>query len=563
MNGAELLCRALSAQGVDVVFGHPGGAILPFYDALFRVGAPRHVLMRHEQGAAHAADGYARVTGRPGVCVATSGPGATNLVTGLATSLMDGVPIVAVTGQVSTAVMGTDAFQEIDILGITLPVTKHGYLVERVGDLPRIVAEAFRLALSGRPGPVLIDVPKDVQNAAYEGAPPAPVREKPKAAAPVDTDALERVVALVNQAQRPVVMAGRGVVISETTAVLRALAEVADLPVVTTLLGLDAFPASHPLALGMPGMHGTARANHAIQRADLIIGLGLRFDDRVIGRRDRFAPLATIIHADIDPASVGRTIRAAVPLIGDLRVTLPALASRTAPAKRPAWWTEISQWSREAEPEDGARDTVGPLTGRAATRALAVQIAAAGAAVTTDVGQHQMWLAQELLDAAPGTHLTSGGLGTMGYGLPAALGAAVARPGRPVWAVLGDGGFQMTVQELATLADERLPVRVAVMNNGFLGMVRQWQELFYDRRYSASAISNPDFVLLAKAYGIPARAVSRIEELDAALQWADGVTGPVLLDLQIAREENVYPLVPSGAALDEMVMAPRTSGVAG
>ncbi len=563
---ADALCHALVAQGVDVLFGHPGGAILPFYDALHRAGAPRHVLMRHEQGAAHAADGYARATGRVGVCVATSGPGATNLVTGLAAAIMDGVPMVAITGQVPSTVLGTDAFQETDVIGVTMPVTKHGYLVEKAADLPSVVAEAFQLAVSGRPGPVLIDIPKDVQNAlcpAVVARAPDDIRRAnagpvphPSRAGQLRDPEISHVAELVNRAERPVVMIGRGVVSSGTTAQLRQLIH-ADLPVIPTLLGLDGFPATHPNCLGMPGMHGTVRANRAIQRADLILGLGLRFDDRVIGRPDRFAPNAVVVHVDIDAASMGRTIRPHVRLVGDLRAVLPALAESIARRDRAAWWSELRAWSREPEPAEPWTAPQGPLTGRAACRGLAARIAASDAVVATDVGQHQMWLAQELRDASPRTHLTSGGLGAMGYALPAGVGAAVGCPDRPVWVVAGDGGFQMTMQELATAVQERLRLRIAVVNNGFLGMVRQWQELFYSRRYSAVEIPGPDFTQIARAYEIPARAVSWCDELEPALAWAEAEPGPVLLDLHVEREDNVYPMVPSGAALDEMVTTPN------
>ena len=586
MTAAEALCHALVTEGVDIVFGHPGGAILPFYDALYRVGAPRHVLMRHEQAAAHAADGYARATGRVGVCIATSGPGATNLVTGLATAQMDSVPVVAITGQVPSTLRGQDAFQETDILGITIPITKHGFVVERPEDLPAIVREAFRIARSGRPGPVLIDIPKDVQTGACpfepanaadsdasakvlpwrpayhaNGAEPSTNGKRPAYSRAHIDAALDAAAKLLNEAERPVIMAGRGVVVAGMAEMLRELAERADLPVVTTLLGLDAFPATHPLALGMPGMHGTVRACRAIQRADVVLGLGLRFDDRVTGPTARFAPGARIIHMDIDAAVIGRTIQPALRIVGDLRETLPALLERIAPADHADWWAELREWPREAAPAastgGAASAAAGPLTAREAARALAARIAAGGGIVATDVGQHQMLIAQELRDAAPGSHLTSGGLGTMGYALPAALGAALGRPDRPVWAVAGDGGFQMTLQELATVVQERVPVRIAVLNNGYLGMVRQWQELFYERRYSASRIAGPDFTMLARAYGIPARRVCHLAELDDALEWAEHAAGPALLDLRLPAEENVFPMVPPGAALDEIITAPN------
>jgi acetolactate synthase-1/2/3 large subunit len=480
---------------------------------------------------------------------------------------MDGVPVVAITGQVPTRALGTDAFQETDVLGVTMPVTKHGFMVERAEDLETIVCEAFRIARGGRPGPVVIDIPKDVQSSPWRAATPSRNGRSagaiPPAAAAVRAieetlapHALDTAARLLNDAARPLVLAGRGIVASGSAPLLRSLAERADLPVVTTLLGLDGFPATHPLALGMPGMHGTVRACHAIQRADVILGLGIRFDDRVTGAPGTFARNATIVHADIDPGCFGRTVHSHVRLPGDLRATLPALLARIAARRQPEWWHELRQWPREAAPDEPVAEPCAPLTGRAACRGLAARIARARAIVVTDVGQHQMWLAQELGDADPGTHLTSGGLGTMGYALPAALGAATGRRDRAVWVVAGDGGFQMTLQELATVVQEALPLRIAVVNNGFLGMVRQWQELFYQRRYSASELSGPDLPCLARAYGIPARAVERQGELDDALDWADAARGPVLLDLRVAREENVYPMVPPGAALDQVVPAP-------
>jgi len=583
VTGAELLCETLLALDVRVLFGHPGGAILPFYDALHERRGLRHVLTRHEQAAAHAADGYARATGRTGVCVSTSGPGATNLVTGLATAQMDSVPLVAITGQVARASLGTEAFQETDIVGVTMAVTKHGFLVQRPEDLPGVVEEAFRLARSGRPGPVLIDVPKDVQAASVSaalipsrprrsswasgvchqgGATPAEgAREGPGRSHGVPRELAERldeVASLLNGAGRPVIIAGRGVVLAGVSRLMRMMAERADLPVATSLLGLDTFPAGHPLALGLPGMHGTERANHAIQNADLVLGLGLRFDDRIVGRAADFARKARIVHFDIDPASVGRTIRPHLSVLGDLRITLPELARRAAVASRPTWRSQIERWSREAEPRTEPSFPMGPLGARHAVRAVARRVSETGAMVSTDVGQHQMWLAQELPDVAPRAHLTSGGLGTMGYALPAAIGAALGRPGCPVWAVSGDGGFQMNLQELATVVQEAIPLRIAVINNGFLGMVRQWQERFYGGRYSASEISGPDLVALAGAYGIPGFAVDRAEMLEQVLDTAVDMRGPVLLDLRVTREENVYPIVPSGAALDELVMAPET-----
>lgn len=555
--GAQLLHHALVREGVQVLFGHPGGAILPFYDVLHREGRLRHVLCRHEQAAAHAADGYARASGRVGVCVATSGPGATNLVTGLATALMDSVPLVAVTGQVPTRMMGTEAFQETDILGITLPVTKHGFLVREAAEIPETLREAFRLARSGRPGPVLVDIPKDVQlEVATEEEDPDGDPEVTVHLPPHVEGALDRAARLLNEARHPLVMAGRGVVLAGVTELLVELAERAQLPVVTTLLGLDAFPGEHPLALGLPGMHGNERSNRAIQEADVILGLGLRFDDRITGPVRTFAPNAAIVHLEVDPGVPGRTVTPTVTVPGDLRHTLPALAARIAPSRHPGWWTRLGTWCREADPEAPDAPEPGPLSGRTAARALARHLAAAAAVVATDVGQHQMLMAQELRSAHPRTHLTSGGLGTMGYALPAAMGAALAGSGRPTWVVVGDGGFQMNLQELATLVQEGIPLRIAVMNNGYLGMVRQWQEFFHGGRYSHSELGGPDLVLLARAYGMEGIRVERGEILEEALRRAESTEGPVLLDLRVDREENVYPMVPPGSALQEMVLHP-------
>ena len=583
-SGAELLRRALLNAGTRVMFGHPGGAILPFYDVLYGAPGLRHVLMRHEQGAAHAADGYARASGEVGVCVATSGPGAANLVTGLATALMDGVPMVAVTGQVPSSLMGTDAFQECDTLGITMPVTKHGFLVRRAEDIPGAVAEAFEIARSGRPGPVLVDVPKDVQFAEADVpdelasqssvSGDKPIAEKERFATSfVDGKpttagaAIAASVARLRAAERPVLMVGRGVITSETAEEVFALAEAAKLPVVTTLLGLDAFPTTHPQCVGLPGMHGTERANQAISESDLIIGLGARFDDRVTGKVSKFAPGAGVIHFDIDPRAHGRTIRTDVAVLGDLRETLPQFVRGVSEGyKAPAsWWQRIHEWRREAgdpaTPMDGETAT-GPLSGRQVSRAIAEVVRRDHAILVTDVGQHQMWLAQEVADADPCTHLTSGGLGTMGYALPAALGAAIGAPERPVWAVIGDGGFQMTLQELATVVQEGVQLRVAIVNNGALGMVRQWQMRIHGGRRVASDLGAPDFTALATAYRIQAEMVDQAGQLDMALDRAATWPGPVVLDLRIPADDEVYPMVPAGAGLSEMWMKAPAEKVA-
>lgn len=556
VTGGEVLRRSLVSEGVDVIFGYPGGAILPFYDALHGRSAPRHVLVRHEQSAAHAADGYARATGKVGVCVATSGPGASNLVTGLGTALMDSVPLVAITGQVPSAALGTDAFQEIDVVGITMPVTKHGFLVERLGDLPDVVSEAFRIARSGRPGPTVVDVPKDVLmgRTSETLAPQRPERNpEPVPQAAGMGLSIERARELLADAHRPVVMVGRGVVIAGAADALHAFVEAHELPVITTLLGLDAFPSSHPLCLGMPGMHGTERANLAIQHADLVLGLGLRFDDRVTGHVPSFAPKARIVHLDISEAVSGRTVEPHLRIIGDLEVTLPLLADGARSSDLDGWWRELEGWAREAEEIDIAGDEGEVLSGRIAARILGAWIGARGAIVTTDVGQHQMWLAQELRDAPPASHLTSGGLGTMGYAVPAGIGAKVGRPDRETWVVVGDGGFQMSSHELATIAQEGLPLRIVVINNAALGLVWQWQSMDYEERFVASHLSGPDLEMLARSYGIPARTVRTPAGLREALSGVAGVEGPVLIDVRVPTEGHVYPMVKPGTGLDRMV----------
>lgn len=566
--GADLLCDLLLAHGVEVLFGHPGGAILPFYDALHRKPALRHILMRHEQAAAHAADGYSRATGKVGVCIATSGPGATNLVTGLATSMMDGVPVVAITGQVPLPVLGTDAFQETDIVGVTMPVTKHGFQINQISDIPEMLSEAFSLAIEGRPGPVLIDFPKNIQAMAVSPElmthlPGISLRNREASNLitdskdrQIDSDALQEVIALLDKSERPLLMIGRGAVEAGVTEQIRDLSERADLPVTTTLLGLDGFQAEHSLSLGLPGMHGTERANMGIQNADLLIGLGCRFDDRVIGKVDEFAPNAKVISFDINPSMPGRTIEPDIFILGDLKDTFPLFAEGVSQKTHARWWNELKGWSREAEPHVDCTLKPGPLGGRQAVRYVTRRVSDSDGIVCTDVGQHQMWVAQELPNVMPRSHLTSGGLGTMGYSLPAAIGAAVGCPDRIVWVVAGDGGFQMNIQELATVVQENIGLRIAVINNQCLGMVRQWQESFYDRRYSAVSLSGPDLVTIAKAYGIAGHLVDRAENLEEVLDSVSDEAGPVLLELRVSEEENVYPIVASGTALHELIKGP-------
>ncbi len=563
--GARILCEALEQEGVEVLFGYPGGAIMPFYDALTS-SSLRHVLVRHEQAAAHAADGYARATGRVGVCVATSGPGATNLVTGLATASMDSVPIVAITGQVARRFIGTDAFQETDVIGITQPVTKHSILVRSVEELAYAVHEAFAIARSGRPGPVLIDVPKDVQQATTH----APAAHYPAApwrhtlTANLDESAA-RAAAIIDAAERPLILAGHGIILSGAYDALRTFAERTSIPVVTTLLGISAFPESHPLAIGLPGMHGRAEVNHAIHNADVLVAVGMRFDDRVTGNISHFAPHARIIHIDIDPSEMGKVLMPAVPIVADARVALEALTNYVAPARHDDWMATISTWRREAE-ESGQTPpaTAGAPEDHRSPQPqeilAAIRQATEGRALlVTDVGQHQMWAARFYGYDQPNSHLTSGGLGTMGFALPAAMGAALGRPEQPVWVVAGDGGIQMNIQELATIVELGLPIKVAIFNNGYLGMVRQWQQFFHQRNYSETRITGPDYVKLADAYGIKGFQVTRASDVAATIEQAMAIDGPVVIDFVMEQEANVFPMVPPGQGNTNMLhKAPST-----
>ncbi len=559
--GAQIICECLVREGVRDVFGYPGGAILPTYDAL-RDYPIRHVLVRHEQGATHMADGYARATGRPGVAIATSGPGATNMVTGIATAMLDSSPIVCITGQVSSRLLGLDAFQEIDITGITLPITKHNYLVRRAEDIAPAIREAFAVATSGRPGPVLVDITKDAQLAScefdWEGA--TPVLRRATAARPAPAAGCEAAVDLINAARRPVILAGHGIILGGAVDPVRDLAEKADIPVAATLLGLTAFPASHPLALGLMGLHGEAWVNTAIQEADLLIALGMRFDDRVTGDPAAYAPRARKIHVDIDAAEINKIVKVDVGLAGDLLAILPALLEDVRPGDRGEWLEHIGALRAEAQrrcianrPDDGhfyAAHLMHDLW----------RATDGGALVVSDVGQHQMWEAQYYKHDEPRSLVTSGGLGTMGFALPAAIGAKLARPDAEVWAVVGDGGFQMALPELATLVQERLDIKIVVVNNGYLGMVRQLQEIYYEGRYTATPLTGPDFTMVAKAYGIAAHAVTRRADLGAVLARARRRAGPVLLDCRVEQEDFVYPTVPNGAPLHRMIRRPLPAG---
>ena len=563
--GAQIMCEALIREGVDTIFGIPGGAIMPFYFALPEYADRlRHVLCRHEQGAGHAAEGFARATGRVGVCVGTSGPGATNLVTPIADAWMDSTPLVAITGQVSSAMLGKDAFQETDITGITTPITKHNYLVRHADDLAYVFREAFHLARSGRPGPVLIDVTKDAQQARTMP------RWDPELRLPGYRPNYEgsrwqisKAAELLLSAERPLIMAGNGVIQSGAADELRELAELLGVPVITTLHGLGAFPQDHPLSIGMPGMHGWVHVNRAIQECDVLLNVGGRFDDRVTGKASSFAPRARVIHIDIDPSEIGKNVPTAVPIVGDARRVLSALvcelrSSAAAPADLSHWHHHIRELQAEHEPRQTyrRRPTTTPLAPHDVYEALDRSLQERGSyRVVTDVGQHQMWAAQLIDWRRPRTHITSGGSGTMGFAIPAALGVALACPDETVWVVVGDGGFQMTSQELTTILQEGVRnVKVAIINNGYLGMVRQWQELFDGRRYSGTPLSGPDFARLAEAHGIRGLTVDHARDVDSALSFAWSHDAPVVIDFRVEREANVFPMVPAGGSLGEMLV---------
>ncbi len=558
LTGSEIVWATLEGEGVREVFGYPGGAILPVYDAL-RKFPIKHILVRHEQGAAHMADGYARASGRVGVAIATSGPGATNLVTGLATAMLDSIPVVCITGQVSSKVLGSDAFQEVDITGVTLPVTKHNYLVTRADEIAPVLREAFAVAQSGRPGPVLVDITKDAQQGVarfdFNAAAPKPRRPHPMLRA--EDVSIAEAAELIRAAKHPVILAGHGVIKADATEQVLTLAERMQIPVATTLLGLGGFPASHPLALGMMGMHGESWVNDAIQKSDLLIACGMRFDDRVTGTLTSYAPHAKKIHIEIDPSEINKNVRADVALIGDLREVLEALLPRLAARDGESGWVRAIN---ESKGEGAVRDIrnlpdLGHLYAAHVMHDL-WRATEGNAVVVTDVGQHQMWEAQYYRHERPRTLITSGGLGTMGFALPAGIGAKVACPDREVWVIAGDGGFQMTACELSTIAQENLDINIAVVNNGYLGMVRQWQEFFYDKNYASSPILSPDFVKLADAHGIPGATVRTRKEAGEAIEAARSTKGPFLINFLVEKEESVYPMIPAGAALHEMIRRP-------
>ncbi len=560
--GAQILWEALIREGVHTVFGYPGGAILPAYDAMLEYPV-KHVLVRHEQGATHMADGYARASGEVGVAIATSGPGATNMVTGIATAMMDSAPIVCITGQVGSKLIGSDAFQETDITGITLPITKHNYLVTRAEDVAPAVLEAFAIARAGRPGPVLVDITKDAQQNScevdWEAARPR-LQETQDDAMPGDGD-FRDAVALINAAERPVILAGHGIMLSGAEREVLELANAAQIPIAMTLLGLGGVPASHPLNLGMMGMHGEAWVNQAVQEADLLIALGMRFDDRVTGNIKTYNPTAKKIHVDIDRAELNKNVRVDVAIAKDLRPAVAEWLPHIKAADRSAWIRHIDELKGDAAVRD-----IQSLPDNGHLYAAHVindiwRLTEGNAIVVTDVGQHQMWEAQYYKHDRPRTLITSGGLGTMGFALPAAIGAKMARPDAEVWVVVGDGGFQMTMAELATVVQEKLDINVCIINNFYLGMVRQWQEFFYEKRYAATPIGGPDFAKLAAAFGIDGQTVTKRSEVEGAVQTARRSGRAAVIDFQVEQEDTVYPMVPAGADLHKMIRRPSPSPI--
>jgi len=555
LTGAQIVCESLLKEGVNVMFGIPGGVLLPFYNTLPEFPKIHHILCRHEQGAAHAAEGYTRACGKVGVCLATSGPGATNLVTGIASAYLDSVPMVAITGQVARPFIGKDAFQEIDITGITLPITKHNYLVYSAHEVATVMKEAFYIANTGRHGPVLVDIPRDVfveeAEFHYPDKPDLPGYKPTLRGHP---EQIKKAARFIKESRQPLIIAGKGVVNSGASAELKEFAEKAQIPVVNTLLGLGSFPGTHVLCLGMMGMHGLAHANMAVCAADLIIAIGMRFDDRATANVAGFAPKAQIIHIDIDPAEIGKNVKVDVPIVGDVKHVLKALNAQIEPMNHLEWISQIEEWESE-HPALEIREAESVLPQYVVNQIY--EVTKGEAIIVTGVGQNQMFAANYFQYDKPNKFLSSGGLGPMGFELPAAMGAKVACPDDAVWCVAGDGGFQMTLQELATIVQEKLAVKIAIMNNGYLGMVRQWQEMFYKRRYVASPLSGPDFVKIADAYGIAGERVTDRRMVTGAIQRAMQHDGPFLIDFRIEPEENVYPMVSPGASLSEVIEAPR------
>jgi len=563
-NGAQIVWESLLQEGVEVVFGLPGGAILPVYDALAKYQYPiHHVLVTHEQGASHMADGYARATGRVGVCMATSGPGATNLTTGLATANMDSSAVVAITGQVATSLLGRDGFQEADVQGVTLPITKHNYLVTNIRELPDAIKEAFYIARTGRPGPVLVDICKDAQQAEMEFEYPETVNLQGynPALSAADADATARAARLINDAERPLIVAGQGVSIAHAEAELRQLAEKANIPVATSLLGISTFPETHPLSVGMGGMHGEAFTNYALQECDVLVAIGARLDDRLTGAFSTFASKAKIIHIDLDPSEVGKNLTIDTPLVGDALLTLRELLPLVDINEHQAWLAQIAQWKTDTDQRDLLAQETDDLVPPFIMRQLWHLTNEGDCTVVSDVGQHQMWEAQYFLHTKQRSLVTSGGLGTMGFALPAAIGVQIGRPNEEVWVVAGDGGFQMTMAELSTVVAEGLPIKISIINNGYLGMVRQWQDVFYDKRYAGTPLFNPNFTKIAEAYGVAALAVNRKEDVASAIRQAQTHKGPFLIDFQVNPFANVFPMVAPGKSNADMIRRPMPATI--
>lgn len=547
--GAQILLECLERQGVEVIFGYPGGQVIPIYDALYD-SKIRNILVRHEQGAAHAADGYARSTGKIGVCLATSGPGATNLVTGIANAYMDSVPMVAITGQVPTFMLGRDSFQEADITGITMPITKHNYLVQDIKDLPRVVKEAFHIASTGRPGPVLIDIAKDITVQTDKGSSGETMDlpgYKPNYVGNIRQ--IREAILAIEKAERPLIYIGGGVVIGGAHNELVKLAETLNAPVTPTLMGISAIPGNHPLNLGMLGMHGTATANFAVTECDLLIAVGARFDDRVTGKLAAFAPKAKVVHIDIDPAEIGKNVAVDIPIVGDVRMVLENILEKVKPKKHTEWLKQINGWRKEYP----LKYDSGKLNPQRVIEEINT-LTKGDAIICTEVGQHQMWTAQFYQFTQPRSLITSGGLGTMGFGFPAAIGAQVGNPDRLVINIAGDGSIQMNIQELGTAVTNQIPVKVVILNNFYLGMVRQWQEFFFNKRYSGTVLDqNPDFVKIAEAYGAKGFKITKVDQLQGTLKEAFETPGPVVVDCHVEREENVLPMVPAGGAIHQMI----------